>query len=527
LLAQCQSTKMALIDTFSAFIGNSVIASTIASGFLLYALWGLWSFVVVPAIWPHIPKHLPYWAPFLGHALQFASDSEKVFHQGRKYFGRRSPPYSIQLAGKTFYVLTEPKDFVEIYRNGSIFSFDFLVDQVYRAFLVPDDAINKLCRTPEPGEKTPYPNPLGKSCVNIGHEMLITELRGKQSYDFAEKVKSTVAEMMDLDKICSRFAAPKSGKGNALEVSLFDLCGVMVISAGQTAYFGKELSEIDLHLPEAFMEFDKLCWQMFYGYPLFLSKPMTRSKGQLLRAMEKFLDIPAEKRPGMSWFVRNWEAVNRYAGLNSREIATIMLIQYFGLNTNTPKGSFWLLSHILFNPKLAKVIRDETEAAFKAEIFDYSLIESSKKLDSLWLETLRWSSSSVSFRYVTENFTLNGLELQKGNQVMLNPRLFHQDPEYFGSDVANFDPDRFLDNPNYGRSVAFRPFGGGEPLCPGRQIAKQTAITFVAYVLHRFDIELVGAQTFPRPSQQGNPGVGIMAPLPGDDLRVRLTKRDS
>ena len=64
----------------------------------------------------------------LRHALRFACDSEKIFHQGRKYFSRRSPPYSIQLAGKTLYVLTEPEDFVEIYRNGPIFSFDFLVD---------------------------------------------------------------------------------------------------------------------------------------------------------------------------------------------------------------------------------------------------------------------------------------------------------------------------------------------------------------------------------------------------------------
>ena len=95
--------------------------------------------------------------------------------------------------------------------------------------------------------------------------------------------------MMDFDMICSRFAVPnpKLEKATATELSLYDLCAVMVISAGKTAYFGKELSNIDLYLPGAFMELDKLCWQIFHGYTLFLSNPMTRSKVQLLKVMEK------------------------------------------------------------------------------------------------------------------------------------------------------------------------------------------------------------------------------------------------
>ena len=99
------------------------------------------------------------------------------------------------------------------------------------------------------------------------------------------------------------------------------------------------------------------------------------------------------------------------------------------------------------------------------------------------------------------------------------------DPEYFGADPLEFDAKRFVDNVTYQRHPAFRPFGGGQAQCPGRQMAKQTALVFVAYMLHKYDIELMDAQDFPKPNHDNHPGVAIMAPAEGQDLLVRLTER--
>ena len=143
----------------------------------------------------------------------------------------------------------------------------------------------------------------------------------------------------------------------------------------------------------------------------------------------------------------------------------------------------------------------------------------------MWLETLRLSTSSLSFRYITQDFDLRGLKLRRGNQVILNPRPLQIDTNYFGADPLDFDANRFVDNAGYQRHPAFRPFGGGEAQCPGRQMAKQIALTFVAYVLHEFDIELAWSQAFPRPSYESHPGVAVLAPVEGDDLVVRLTER--
>lgn len=120
---------------------------------------------------------------------------------------------------------------------------------------------------------------------------------------------------------------------------------------------------------------------------------------------------------------------------------------------------------------------------------------------------------------------MKGLKLRKGNQVILNPRLLHINPNYFGAGPLDFDVKRFMDNKGYQRYPAFLPFGGGEAQCPGRQMAKQTALTFLAYLLHEFDVALAWPQEFPKPSHENHPGVAVMAPAEGDDLVVRLTER--
>ena len=173
---------------------------------------------------------------------------------------------------------------------------------------------------------------------------------------------------------------------------------------------------------------------------------------------------------------------------------------------------------------MIRIIQNETSAAFASDTLNYDVIESSQALNGIWLETLRISTCPVSVRYITQDFELNGFKLRKGNQVLLNGRLLHIDPECFGADPLKFDAKRFVDNVGYQRHPAFRPFGGGEAQCPGRQMAKQTALTFVAYMLHKYDIELIHPQEFPKP-KDNQPGVAIMAPAEGQDLLVRLTER--
>ena len=85
----------------------------------------------------------------------------------------------------------------------------------------------------------------------------------------------------------------------------------------------------------------------------------------------------------------------------------------------------------------------------------------------------------------------------------------HADARIWGDSVSEFCPERFLNGPNGQVSspgpkhdgsnenkerqkpvhpAAFRAFGGGATLCPGRHFAQAEILGFVAMVLLRFDL---------------------------------------
>ncbi|VXB75659.1 cytochrome P450 [Aeromicrobium sp. 9AM] len=67
--------------------------------------------------------------------------------------------------------------------------------------------------------------------------------------------------------------------------------------------------------------------------------------------------------------------------------------------------------------------------------------------------------------------------------------MMHRDPEVWGEDAGEFDPDRFLPENARGRLPhSYKPFGTGERSCIGRQFALHEAILVLARLLHRYDI---------------------------------------
>ena len=155
---------------------------------------------------------------------------------------------------------------------------------------------------------------------------------------------------------------------------------------------------------------------------------------------------------------------------------------------------------------------------------DY-IMNACPRLKGIWQETVRLTAFSSSIRYITEDTLIGGRILRKGNRVVIPYRQLHFDTGVFGPDVAEFQSERFIKQPSLTRHPSWRPFGGGSTQCPGRFVAEQAAVVFVAIVLHRFDITLAPpTQSFPLP-EEGNPVLGLMDPKKGCDLQVRLHSR--
>lgn len=117
--------------------------------------------------------------------------------------------------------------------------------------------------------------------------------------------------------------------------------------------------------------------------------------------------------------------------------------------------------------------------------------------------------------------------LRKGGKILIPCRLLHFNEAIFGADVHHFRPERFEGREqSMTRGPSWRPFGGGRTKCPGYLVAKREIMLFVAMVLERFDLEMVGgpAAAVMEPDLE-RPAPGIANRKPGEDLLVRLTAR--
>ena len=225
-------------------------------------------------------------------------------------------------------MVTSPQDYSIVYRNSSTFVFDPLIEMVYRAFGLPEAAVKKLYRPTSSGEKHGPGDHPKKEVVNISHDIIVTEMRGKQTNRHAVRVKKQLDHMISLQSICSRFSTDRTGSSTV--VSLLKLSFIMITATGQTAFFGEALSDSDPFLAEAFVEFDKFVWQIFYRAKVFWGKDMTEPKSRLLKAFEAYSEMPMDRKLDMPPFLQNWETQCKKAGLRSSEIATLMLILNFG-----------------------------------------------------------------------------------------------------------------------------------------------------------------------------------------------------
>lgn len=185
-----------------------------------------------------------------------------------------------------------------------------------------------------------------------------------------------------------------------------------------------------------------------------------------------------------------------------------------------------MLTYLLHNPNLLDAYRRETEIAFEEErlVDPFSIQDAEKcpQVDAIWNETLRVCGWSASVRMILEDTVIGGKLMCKGNRVLVPHRLLHFDEDIFGSNPQEFRPERW--EKGMTRNPSWRPFGAGKTTCSGRYLARFSVTTYVATLLHRFDIKMVGNPPFPK-ADEGRPVLGIMSIKKGSDFKVELSPR--
>ncbi|WOK97048.1 Cytochrome P450 [Canna indica] len=112
-----------------------------------------------------------------------------------------------------------------------------------------------------------------------------------------------------------------------------------------------------------------------------------------------------------------------------------------------------------------------------------------KTLGMILNETLRLYPPAVAtIRRAKADVELGGYHVPRGTELLIPIMAVHHDPELWGPDVAQFNPERFAGGAARAarHHTAFIPFGLGARMCIGQNLALLEAKLTIAVLLQRF-----------------------------------------
>ena len=273
-----------------------------------------------------------------------------------------------------------------------------------------------------------------------------------------------------------------------------------------------------------------------------------RARSILAEAFKKYF---ADYVPGVtqsSAMIHSRHTVNTKWGLTMLEQGRLEVGILLGILANTIPSSFYLLVHVYADQELLQQIRSELEthcvltspSKTKRSISLMNVREKCHLLHAAFQEMLRIHAQGANSRYVREDTMLDSRYLlKKGMVVQLPMAVMHSDPSIWGSDVKDFQPRRFLkqhdadtkksgassveEGNKFKQSTAYRPFGGGSSMCPGRHFVTLEVMVLTAYIVLQFDMVPTNGPWHIPAQKQESMATNVFPPE--KDIRVRATRR--
>lgn len=274
-----------------------------------------------------------------------------------------------------------------------------------------------------------------------------------------------------------------------------------VVTVGTAKYLFGPMNPIatDPELENAFWAFDQGLGGLLIGIaPSLTASEAYTGREQCVSALMQYLDAGHDKEA--TELIQRRIRLERDYGMSDNMIARSALSFLFAGIVNTTTTTFWVILRIFADQALLSTVRNEVKHAIQVSgdqhgenrislgaIKDYC-----PTLTAVFRESLRIGSENFSVRLVKEDMMLaDKYFLKKGAVVQISGGVIHADQSIWGQDVEAFNPYRFLGAKAKSggfHPAAFRGFGGGKTLCPGRHFATNEILVFASMIVSSFDI---------------------------------------
>ncbi|KAF7928884.1 uncharacterized protein EAE97_009726 [Botrytis byssoidea] len=324
-----------------------------------------------------------------------------------------------------------------------------------------------------------------------------------------------------------------NGAGNInLNTDLWAWVQHEITVATTESVYGPENPYRDSKVETGFWDFadDNVTLLLTKFLPNFVASKAIKGRAIVVGAMSRYFTNGAQKN-GSSLVKARYLSLS--TEMSHDDLAKFECVNGIAIMTNTVPTAFWTVFQIFSDPELLEEVREQVrEITTTTQSLETGILESKINLRRLkdapilfsaQQETLRFRATGTQPRMVMEDMIVGDNEylLRKDSMVIIANRALHYDKKTWGETADSFRANRFCGKvPGH----AFRGFGGGLNLCPGRGFAMVEVAALMAMLAMRFDLVPVGG-SWSEPGQELN-NMSLRVAPPRRKVMVSIVPRE-
>ncbi|KAK1665835.1 hypothetical protein QYE76_053994 [Lolium multiflorum] len=206
-------------------------------------------------------------------------------------------------------------------------------------------------------------------------------------------------------------------------------------------------------------------------------------------------------------------------GMTIEDVIEECKLFYFAGMETTSVLLTWTMIVLSMHPEWQDRAREEIMGLFGKDKPEYEGLNRLKTVTMILYEVLRLYPPAITFsRKTYKEMKIGGVTYPAGVMIELPVMFIHHDPDIWGSDVHEFNPERFANGVSKASKNpgAFLPFGWGPRICIGQNFALIETKMAISMIIQHFEFELA-------PSYTHVPHTVItMHPMHGAQIKLRV-----